>query len=98
MRHAAHTLAAQKTDKKLMLVLTDGQPSDVDVHDGRLLVDDARHAANELDRQGIYTYCINLDAKADTYVRDIFGSQYTVVDRVDQLPEKLPKLFMALTR
>jgi nitric oxide reductase activation protein len=98
MRHAAHTLAAQKADKKLMLVLTDGQPSDVDVIDARLLIDDARQAVKELDQQGIYTYCINLDAKADAYVRDIFGTQYTVVDRVDQLPEKLPRLFMALTR
>ena len=98
MRHAAHTLATQKADKKLMLILTDGQPSDVDVHDVRLLMDDARQAVKELDQQGIYTYCINLDAKADAYVRDIFGKQYTVVDRVDQLPEKLPRLFMALTR
>ncbi len=98
MRHAAHTLAAQKADKKLMLVLTDGQPSDVDVHDARLLIDDARQSVKELDQQGIYTYCINLDAKADTYVRDVFGKQYTVVDHIDQLPEKLPRLFMALTR
>ena len=98
MRHAAHTLATQKADKKLMLILTDGQPSDVDVIDARLLMDDARQAVKELGQQGIYTYCINLDAKADVYVRDIFGKQYTVVDRVDQLPEKLPRLFMALTR
>ncbi len=98
MRHAARTLATQKADKKLMLILTDGQPSDVDVHDARLLIDDARQAVKELDQQGIYTYCINLDAKADAYVRDIFGNQYTVVDQVDQLPEKLPRLFMALTR
>ena len=98
MRHAAHTLAAQKADKKLMLILTDGQPSDVDVHDARLLIDDARQSVKELDQQGIYAYCINLDAKADAYVRDIFGNQYTVVDHIDQLPEKLPKLFMALTR
>jgi nitric oxide reductase activation protein len=98
MRHAAHTLATQKADKKLMLILTDGQPSDVDVHDARLLIDDARQSVKELDQQGIYTYCINLDAKADAYVRDIFGNQYTVVDQVDQLPEKLPRLFMALTR
>ena len=98
MRHAAHTLAAQKADKKLMLILTDGQPSDVDVHDARLLIEDARQSVKELDQQGIYTYCINLDAKADAYVRDIFGHHYTVVDHVDQLPEKLPKLFMALTR
>ncbi|MEI8157625.1 MAG: VWA domain-containing protein, partial [Burkholderiales bacterium] len=98
MRHAAHTLAAQKADKKLMLILTDGQPSDVDVHDAQLLIEDARKSVKELDQQGIFTYCINLDAKADAYVRNIFGRHYTVVDHVDQLPEKLPKLFMALTR
>ena len=98
MRHAAHTLANQKTDAKLLLVLTDGCPSDVDVSDEDLLVLDARQAVKELTTQGITTYCINLDAKADGYVRDIFGKQYTVVDRIDTLPEKLPKLFMRLTK
>jgi nitric oxide reductase activation protein len=80
------------------LVLTDGRPSDVDVSDEALLVQDARQAVRELATQGISTYCINLDAKADGYVRDIFGKQYTVVDRVASLPEKLPKLFMRLTK
>ena len=35
---------------------------------------------------------------ADEYVSDIFGQQYTVIDHLDRLPEKLPKLFMALTK
>jgi hypothetical protein len=98
MRHAAHYLAARPADKKLMLILTDGMPSDVDVHDERLLVEDARQAVKELDRQGIFPYCISLDPRADEYVSDIFGRQYTVVDHVDRLPEKLPALFMALTK
>jgi len=51
-----------------------------------------------LDQQGIYTYCINLDPKADAYVSDIFANQYTVIDNVERLPEKLPQLFMALTK
>jgi len=34
----------------------------------------------------------------DEYVRDIFGQQYMVIDKVSQLPEKLPKLFMSLTK
>jgi nitric oxide reductase activation protein len=51
-----------------------------------------------LDKQGIFTYCINLDASADAYVSDIFGHQYTVIDNIARLPEQLPKLFMALTR
>jgi nitric oxide reductase activation protein len=98
MRHAAHTLSMQKTDSKLLLVLTDGRPSDVDVADEALLVQDARQAVKELAAQGITTYCINLDAKADSYVQDIFGKQFTVVDRIASLPERLPKLFMRLTK
>jgi hypothetical protein len=98
MRHGAHYLGARKADKKLMLILTDGQPSDVDVNDERLLIEDARQAVKELDSDGIFTYCISLDAKADEYVSDIFGRQYTVVDNIQRLPEKLPELFMALTK
>ncbi len=97
MRHAAHYLELQPADKKLLLVLTDGQPSDIDTHDERLLIQDARQSVKELDQQGIFSYCINLDPQADAYVSDIFGHQYTVIDHIERLPEQLPKLFMALT-
>ncbi len=98
MRHAAHYLGARSADKKLMLILTDGMPSDVDAHDERLLIEDARQAVKELDQDNIFTYCISLDPKADEYVSDIFGRQYTVIDHVERLPERLPQLFMALTK
>lgn len=98
MRHAAHYLGTRKADKKLMLILTDGEPSDVDSPDGRLLIEDARQAVKELGRDGIYAYCINLDPQADAYVSDIFGHHFSVIDHIQRLPEKLPELFMALTR
>ena len=98
MRHAAHYLDKQQADKKLMLILTDGEPADIDSKDGRILIEDARQAVKELDTQGIYAYCINLDPKADEYVKDIFGKQYTIIDNVAQLPEKLPALFISLTK
>ena len=98
MRHAGHYLGKQQADKKLMLILTDGEPADIDSKDGRILIEDARQAVLELDREGIYTYCINLDPKADEYVADIFGKQYTIIDKVAQLPEKLPQLFISLTK
>ena len=87
LRHAGHYLAAHKADKKLMLILTDGRPSDIDVKDERLLIEDARQAVNELDRNSIFTYCISLDPQADAYVADIFGRQYTVIDHIAKLPE-----------
>jgi len=98
LRHAAHYLEGQQADKKLLLVLTDGEPSDIDTDDDSLLIKDSHKAVQELDRKGIYTYCINLDDKADDYVQDIFGQRYTVIDRVESLPEKLPRLFMSLTK
>lgn len=98
LRHAGHYLAHQQADKKLLLVLTDGEPADIDMDDPRALIEDARVAVRELDGEGIYTYCINLDPGADDYVADIFGKRYTVIDNVARLPERLPQLFMALTR
>lgn len=98
LRHAGHYLEGRPADKKLMLILTDGQPADVDVQDERVLIEDARRAVRELDQKGIFTYCINLDHKADDYIGDIFGRRYTVVDNIQRLPEKMPELFMALTK
>jgi hypothetical protein len=98
IRHAGHYLGHQQSDKKLLLILTDGEPSDIDTDDWRLLIEDTAIAVKELDQAGIYTYCINLDPQADEYVQDIFGNQYTVIDNVESLPEKLPQLFMALTK
>ncbi|MEF3193881.1 MAG: VWA domain-containing protein [Halothiobacillaceae bacterium] len=98
LRHAGHYLGKRRADKKLLLILTDGQPADIDVPDERALIEDARQAVNELDREGIYSYCISLDPKADAYVSDIFGRHYTVIDHVERLPERLPELFIALTK
>lgn len=98
LRHAGHYLDGQRADKKLLLILTDGEPADVDVQDGQLLSEDARRAVRELDQKGIFTFCISLDQRADEYVNGIFGHRYTVVDNIERLPEKLPQLFMALTK
>ncbi len=97
MRHAGHYLSHQKADKKLLLVLTDGEPSDVDVRDERHLIEDARMAVRELESDGIYSYCINLDPAGDAYVNDIFSGRYTIVDNVERLPERLPRIFLSLT-
>lgn len=98
IRHAGEGLQHQHADKKLLLILTDGRPHDIDVKDKSHLIDDAHQAVQELDQHGIYSYCINLDPKADEYVANIFGQQYTIIDHVDRLPERLPALFIALTK
>lgn len=98
LRHAGHSLSHRKADKKLLLILSDGEPADIDETDPQRLIEDARKAVQELNATGIYSYCINLDPFADDYVGAIFGRHYSVIDCVERLPERLPQLFMSLTR
>jgi nitric oxide reductase NorD protein len=98
MRHAATHLLRQSQARKLLLLVTDGEPADIDERDPQHLRHDARKAVEELHRSGIQSYCLTLDPNADDYVRRIFGpSRYTIVDQVGRLPEKLPILFATLT-
>ncbi|TCV89589.1 nitric oxide reductase activation protein NorD [Sulfurirhabdus autotrophica] len=99
MRHAGSILKQQHSSKKLLLVITDGEPADNDVRDPQYLRFDAKKAVEELTRNGVSTYCLSLDPRADQYVSRIFGAKnYMVVDHVQRLPEKLPMLYMGLTR
>jgi nitric oxide reductase NorD protein len=98
MRHAAYHLLKQPERKKLLLLVTDGEPADIDERDPQHLRHDTRKAVEELYTSGIMSYCLTLDPDADTYVKRIFGSNnYTVVDHVQRLPERLPVLFATLT-
>lgn len=99
VRHASHYLEQQRSSKKLMLVITDGEPADIDVRDPQYLRNDTKKAVEEAGRKGIITYCMSLDPRADQYVSRIFGARnYMVVDHVERLPEKLPMLYAGLTR
>lgn len=99
IRHATHYLRGQRTAKKLLMVITDGEPADIDVRDPQYLRHDAKKAVEEAARNGITTFCMTLDPRADQYVSRIFGNKnYMVVDHVERLPEKLPLLYAGLTR
>ncbi len=99
IRHAGSILKRQPSSKKLLLVITDGEPADNDVRDPQYLRFDAKKAVEEITKFGISTYCLSLDPRADQYVSRIFGANnYVVLDHVQRLPEKLPILYMGLTR
>jgi nitric oxide reductase activation protein len=99
IRHAGHYLKLQKSSKKLLLVITDGEPADIDVRDPQYLRYDTKKAVEEIARSGVTTFCMTLDPRADQYVSRIFGAKnYMVVDHVERLPEKLPLLYAGLTR
>ncbi|MBK1699612.1 nitric oxide reductase activation protein NorD [Thiococcus pfennigii] len=98
LRHAGRHLLHQPQRKKLLLLVTDGEPADIDERDPQYLRHDAKRAVEELRTQGVNSFCLTLDPNADRYVERIFGPNgYTIVDRVERLPERLPQLFVELT-
>jgi len=99
LRHAASFLLKQPEQKKLILLVSDGEPADIDVRDPQYLRHDTKKAVEELATRGVHTFCLTLDPKADDYVARIFGvKNYMVVDHVNRLPERLPMLYAGLTR
>jgi nitric oxide reductase activation protein len=98
MRHAGQHLLKQPERRKLLLIVTDGEPADIDERDPQHLRHDTKKAVEELYTKGILSYCLTLDPYADSYVKRIFGeNHYTIIDNVQRLPEKLPQLFASLT-
>ncbi len=98
LRHAGWHLTQQPAQKRLVLVITDGEPADIDERDPQYLRHDTKKAVEDLAMQGVYTYCLTLDPNADRYVARIFGeNSYSIVDNVERLPERLPAVFAALT-
>jgi nitric oxide reductase NorD protein len=99
LRHAGMYLGQRPQNKKILFVITDGEPADNDTRDPQYLRHDAKRAVEELARAGVTTYALSLDPHADQYVSRIFGaSNFTVLDHVERLPEKLPMLYLGLTR
>lgn len=99
IRHAGHHLSQVRAAKKLLLVVTDGEPADIDVRDPQYLRYDARKAVEDVGRLGVMPFCLTLDPRADQYVARIFGQRnYLILDHVERLPERLPQLYAGLTR
>ena len=99
LRHAGRALNARRARRKLLLVVSDGEPSDVDVHDPKYLLFDAKRATQQNHDLGIASFCLGLDSAAESSLRCIFGSgSYLLTDRLERLPEVLGRLYLRLAR
>ena len=90
IRHASATLMRQPAAQRLLLLLSDGKPNDVDVYEGRYGIEDMRHAVIEAKLQGIAPFCLTVDRHAAGYLPGVFGAkQYTLLTRPSMLPTAL---------
>lgn len=97
LRHAFYKISKRPERHKLILVITDGQPSDIDVYDHQYLIEDAAVAVRSIESTGCKTFCLSLDKNADSYVQRIFKKgHFEVVEREEKLPRLLTKLYLKI--
>lgn len=98
IRHSAAILSKQKSARRLLLILTDGKPNDLDKYEGRYGIEDTRVAIQEARRLGLTPFCVTIDEKAGDYLPHLFGANgYVVVRNAEMLPQVLPNLYVQLT-
>lgn len=98
LRHATGLLAGTRAAHKAVFVLTDGQPSDIDVHDRSYLTEDARHAVQQAAGSGVRVLGLGTDTGAAPGLRRIFGANARVVATPRQLPAQLLALYALMRR
>ncbi len=97
IRHATSKLLARQAKTRLLVLISDGRPLD-DGYKDEYSLEDTRMALREARASGIEPVCITIDKQADPYLRRMYGDvRYVVIDRVEGLPEKLPRIYHRLT-
>lgn len=99
VRHATQQLARQQAGHRLLLLLSDGRPNDLDAYQGPYGVEDSRQAILEARASGVFPYCLTIDQAAADYLPRIFGNAgHTVIQRPQQLPQALLAVVRGLIR
>ena len=90
IRHATALLDAQSAGHRLLLILSDGKPNDIDAYQGAYGIEDSRQAINEARARGVFPFCLTVDHEEPEYLKRIFGPVgYSILPRPDQLPKVL---------
>lgn len=99
VRHAAKALANRPHRHRLLLLLTDGKPNDVDYYEGRYGIEDTRAAIREARKDGLRVFGVTVDAEAKDYFSYLFGrGGYAIVPDAERLPTALPAIYRHLVR
>lgn len=99
IRQASSLLVQQKKRQRLLLILTDGKPNDLDQYEGRYGIEDTRMALIEARKLGLRPFCVTIDTEASDYLPHLFGAGgYVVIRNPSDLPKELPLLYAQMTR
>ncbi len=98
IRHAAKSLKDYPARVKLMIILSDGLPNDQD-YSNEYAIADSRSAIRESRSAFVHVHAITVNAVSSAHLDNLYGDvHHTVIADVKQLPDKLPRIYRALTR
>jgi len=98
IRHATAQLDTVSSKVKLLIVIGDGFPNDVDYKKDYAL-DDTRKAIAEARSKNIHTHALTVNISQDPKLDDLYGNvHHNVISDVRELPDKLPRIYNTLTR
>lgn len=99
IRHASAMLAKEPSARKLLLVLTDGKPNDLDHYEGVHGIEDSRMAVREARGRAQAVHGVVVDADGQDWFARIFGrSGFTLLPDPARLPRALPDIYRSLTQ
>ncbi len=105
IRHTIRKLRGQEARTKMLVLISDGRPFDLDYgqqygEDAEVdyAIHDTRQALNEARQAGITPYVLTIDPQGNDYLRTMCdGIDYEVLDDINQLPARLLALYRSLT-
>jgi nitric oxide reductase NorD protein len=97
IRHGIHLLQQQKATQKLLLLISDGKPTDYDRYEGRYGIADVRQAIREAGQVRMHTYALAVDVQAKLYLPEMFGAgNYQILPHPSHLVHSLTQLYTRL--
>ena len=98
IRHATAQLARQQARVRLILILGDGFPNDLE-YKGNYAVEDTRRAVMEARAASIHVKAITVNVSDNGQLDRLYGhTHHTLIGNVQDLPDKLVRVYSALTR
>jgi len=98
IRHASNLLQRQTSRIRILILLSDGRPYDIDYGDSRHALEDTRRALWEGRKKGLTFFCITVDKKSSSYLPYMYGkSNFVVINNIEALPIMLPLIYKRLT-
>jgi nitric oxide reductase NorD protein len=98
LRQSTRILAEQPARRRLLLLLSDGKPNDLDEYDSRYGIEDTRMAIMEARQLGITPFCVTIDREGGAYLPHLFGrAGFQVISNPEELPSRLPRLYAELS-